>query len=77
MNFRKATDELLASVTLQDIANELGVSLQAVRQARSNEGSTAFRPPPEGWENAVKKLAETRGAKLRRFAERLKQEPSK
>ncbi len=77
MNFRRATDELLATVTLQDVANELGISLQSVRQARSSEASTAFRPPPEGWENAVQRLAETRGSKLLRLSERLKEGPSK
>ena len=34
-------------------ADALGVSVQAVRQARAAEGSTARRPPPEGWERAV------------------------
>ncbi len=64
MNFKKATDELIASVTLEDLAKALGVSVQAVRQARAAEGSTARRSPPEGWERAVSTLAKTRARKL-------------
>jgi hypothetical protein len=45
-------------VTQEDLATAMGVSLQAIRQARANEGTTAYRAPPEGWERAVSKLAE-------------------
>ena len=71
MNFRKATDELLSSVTLEDLANALGASLQAVRQARAEEGSAGFRRPPEGWEAAAAKLARRQAVKLDRLASRL------
>lgn len=68
MNFKKATDELLASVTLADLAEALGVSVQAVRQARAAEATTAHRAPPEGWEKAVRRLAVRQGARFRRLA---------
>ena len=71
MNFRKATDELLASVTLEDLANALGASVQAVRQARANEHSAGFRRPPEGWETAAAKLARRQAVRLDRLAARL------
>lgn len=68
MNFKQATDALLESVTLQDLADAMGISLQAVRQARSSEGSGSHRPPPSDWERAVAKLASRRGARLQRLA---------
>ena len=68
MNFRKATDELLASVTLEDLASAIGVSVQAIRQARAQEASAGFRRPPAGWEAAAAKLARRRAAQLERLA---------
>jgi len=71
MDFRKATDELLAAVTLEDLAEATGASVQAVRQARAQEGTSAFRKPPTGWERAAAKLARRRAGKLEQLAERL------
>jgi hypothetical protein len=71
MNFRKATDALLESVTLEDLAAAMGVSIQAVRQARVAEGSTAFRSPPKGWEVAAARLAARRASKFDRLAQGL------
>ena len=71
MNFRKATDALLESVTLQDLADAVGVSLQAIRQARAAEGSAAYRRPPDRWEPAVAKLARSAASRLSKLAERL------
>ena len=71
MNFQKATDALLESVTLEDLANAMGVSVQAVRQARAAEGSTSYRSPPEGWESAARRLAKMRATQLLRLASRL------
>lgn len=70
MNFKKATDELLASVTLADLAEALGVSVQAVRQARAAEGAAGHRPPPEGWERGVTKLADRQATRMARLANR-------
>lgn len=72
MNFRKATDELLAGVTLEDLADALGKSVQAIRQARTDEESTAHRTPPVGWEGGVKRLAVQRARQLARLAKALK-----
>jgi len=72
MNFRKATDALLESVTLEDLANTMGVSVQALRQARSALDSTAYRSPPAGWETGVKSLAARRIAHLERMVKLLK-----
>lgn len=71
MNFRKATDELLASVTLEDLASAMGVHVQAVRQARAQECSAGFRRPPAGWEKAAAKLARRQAERLERLAGRL------
>jgi hypothetical protein len=60
MNFRQATDALLEAVTLEDLANAMGVSVQAVRQARVAEGTKAHRSPPPEWQAAVIELAEAR-----------------
>lgn len=73
MNFRKATDALLASITLEDLATALGASLQAVRQARMDEGSSGHRRPPEGWERAAAKLARRQAAKLEKLAASLEE----
>jgi hypothetical protein len=75
VNFKKATDELLGAVTLEDLASALGASLQAVRQARAQEGAAGFRRPPAGWEAAGAKLARKQAAKLERLAERLERAP--
>ena len=71
MDFKKSTDSLLGSVTLEDLAGALGASVQAVRQARAAAGSTSHRPPPGGWEAAVAKLARKQAAKMAALADRL------
>lgn len=77
MNFTKATDALLASVTLEDVAAALGVSVQAVRQARASKETTAHRAPPPGWEAAVARLAQKRAGQLSRLAEKIKRKSKK
>jgi hypothetical protein len=72
MNFRSVTDELLVHPTLEDLADALGVSVQAIRQARSKEGSKAFRSPPEGWEDAALWLTENTIAHFERLARKLR-----
>jgi hypothetical protein len=69
MNFRQATDELIAGITLEDLADAMNVSIQAIRQARANEGSKAHRPPPEGWAKAISLLAEQQSKYYKRLAE--------
>jgi hypothetical protein len=40
MNFREAVDALCASLSHEDVAKALGVSLQTVRQARCVQSAT-------------------------------------
>lgn len=72
MNFKQATDALLESITLEDMARELEVSIQALRQARASEGSTAYRTPPSGWERAAIKVINRRVRELSALAKALK-----
>jgi hypothetical protein len=60
MNFRSATDRLFHRVSHEDLAEQLGVSVAAIRQARLDPGVKAYRTPPKGWEQAVVDLAKNR-----------------
>jgi hypothetical protein len=60
MDFKKATDALFEGVAHKDLAEQLGVSIPAIRQARLGVSSKAHRSPPKGWEQAVIGLAENR-----------------
>lgn len=71
-DFRKATDELFAVVSHQELADALGCSVATVRQARLDASAKAHRSPPEGWEKVVTKLAEGRAGGFSRLAARLK-----
>ena len=46
MNFREAVDALGSSLTHEDVAKALGVSVQTIRQARMKEDSKSYRAPP-------------------------------
>jgi DNA-binding GntR family transcriptional regulator len=71
MDFRKATDELLACISHRELADTLGCSVATVRQARLGADALAHRTPPEHWESKVAKLAEQQAAHFRRLAEKL------
>ncbi|HEY4941864.1 MAG TPA: hypothetical protein VII56_10585 [Rhizomicrobium sp.] len=71
MDFKKATEELMAGMTRGQIAEALGVSEATVRQARLDDTANAHRNPPAGWEAKVAKLAKQRAERLQRVAERL------
>lgn len=71
MNFRSATDELLAHPTLQDLAETSRASVQSVRQARADNASPAHREPPPGWEKGVLSLAEKAATHCQRLAKKL------
>jgi hypothetical protein len=64
MDFTEATDRLTQSVSLADLARELGASYGLIRQARMNSDSPSYRRPPSGWESAVVRLAQRRAAEL-------------
>jgi hypothetical protein len=72
MNFREAVDALCASLSHEDVAKALGVSLQTVRQARLRQDSDAFRAPPKDWEVVIIRLAEGRATYYRRLIEKMK-----
>ncbi len=69
MDFREATDGLFARVDHEDLANELGVSVASIRQARLKPEAKARRTPPEDWQGAVIRLAEERVSHYRRLIE--------
>jgi DNA-binding GntR family transcriptional regulator len=71
MNFKKATDDLLSSISHEQLAEALGVSVASVRQARLAEDALAHRRPPKGWEAVVAQLAKQKAEHFRRLAERL------
>lgn len=66
--FREATDRLIASVTLADLARELGVSHGLLRQARLSSSASSYRSPPVRWKPAVVKLARERARELLQMA---------
>ena len=71
MNFKKCTDDLLIRITLDDVAKALDLSVQTIRQARVSSASSAYRTPPNGWESAVRILAERRVKELKKLIKRL------
>jgi hypothetical protein len=74
MNFKAATDSLCEKLDHDDVAAALGVSVQAIRQARMDEGANAHRPPPKDWHSAVIRMAEDRVWHYRRLIEALRNE---
>ena len=72
MDFKKATDELMAGMTRGEIADALGKSEALIRQARLDASAKAYRSPPEGWARAVAKLAEAKAERLKKLAARLR-----
>lgn len=73
MDFREATDLLCERVDHEDVAKALGVSLQAVRQARLHDATKARREPPKEWHYAVIRLAEQDIMKKRALIEKVGQ----
>lgn len=71
MDFKKTTDALLESISHEELAEALGVSVASVRQARLAASAKAHRSPPEGWEAGVLRLAKKRVSHFQRLVERL------
>lgn len=71
-DFRKATDELFAVVSHDELAKALGCSVATIRQARMAASAKAHRKPPEGWERVVAKMADGKAAAMARLASKLK-----
>lgn len=66
--FRDVTEALFSRVRVEDFAEEIGCSHQAIKQARMGEGTVGWRTPPPGWEKAAKKLAERQAAHFKKLA---------
>ena len=64
MDYKEATDRLFERITAADLAEELGVSQNAVARARLDPTTRDYRPPPAGWRSAITRLAEARAAEL-------------
>lgn len=72
MDFVSATDALFDyGVTLQEIADALGVSYSAARAARLPKDSSSYRRPPHSWRPMLVRLARQRGGDLTKLADRL------
>lgn len=71
MTFRDVTDELLKCFTAAQIAERIGCSVGAVKQARLDPSNAGHRPPPPGWEKPLRKMARERGAALAGLADRI------
>lgn len=71
MDYKDATDGLFERITAADLAQELGVSQNAVARARLDPATRDYRPPPPGWRAAVSRLAKRRAEELMTLAENI------
>jgi hypothetical protein len=76
MEYKEASDRLFERITAADLADELGVSQNAVARARLNPTTRDYRPPPAGWRLAMIRLAEARAAELLALREHLASDAS-
>ena len=76
MNFRETVDTLCDPLDHKKVAEALGVSLQAVRQARMVEKSSAFRAAPKHWKDTAIRLAERRIMYYRQLIDQLRKDDS-
>ena len=74
MNFKEATDALFSGVSHADLAERLGVSVASIRQARLARGAKAYRAPPEKWEEAVIRIAESQIMRYRKLIDEARRE---
>jgi len=71
MNFVKATTLLNGGPTLGVLADALGVTAVSLSRARTSRSNRFYRPPPDGWEAAVSKLAREQASVLNDLAAQL------
>ena len=71
MNFKDASDNLTACVTLFRISETVGVAENTVLRARMDPDNPNARSAPPGWEKAITKLARERAGELVKLAEEL------
>ena len=58
MDFKSATDQLIQAVSLDSLAEALGVSVPTVKQARLSDVKSIRRAPTDDWRPVVIRLAE-------------------
>lgn len=73
MDFKQATDAICDAPDHKAVSQALGVSVQAVRQARMSDG-VAKREPPKEWRYALIRLAEQQIMHYRKLIEQLRKE---
>ena len=71
MDFKTATDRVAGCISHAEIAEEAGVSVQTIRQARLDRSAPGHRPPPAGWEAVLARLIWQRIEELSRCADEL------
>ncbi len=71
MDFRKATDELLATFSHEDLADALDSSVPSVRQARQNTSRKSLQEAPAGLAGRSRQAGCPTGERLRRLAKAL------
>ena len=71
VDFKTATDRLLRSITLADIATAAGVEPNTIRRARLDESSPNYRRPPANWREIIMRLARERGGEMSELADEL------
>lgn len=76
VDFRTATDRAAPCVGHQELADELGVSVQSIRAARLDPGSPNFRNAPGGWQRALAKLLRRHSRDHTALAEELERDPA-
>jgi len=69
MNFQEVTDRLCISAA--ELAEVFDRPVQSIRQMRSDPSSAGHRPPPEGWQPILARLARDRGDELHKLADEL------
>jgi hypothetical protein len=72
VDFKKATDILTRRITAEEIAEAAGVSISSIARARLDPASSAYRSPPEEWEQALIRLARQREHQLGEFIQQLR-----
>ena len=71
MDFKSATDRLTARITADEIAQAFGVARNTIARARLDPSSSAYRSPPERWNEVLARLARERCTQLQELAHEL------